>query len=196
MLIHWPMALKETSPVDEFPRDEQGNLIFSDVHYMETWRALEECVDENSTKSIGLSNFNIEQCQDVLNKCRIKPVCNQIEVHPYFQNDQLVEFCQNNGMIVVAYSPLGAVDLAQTREELPNILLDESLIRIGKKHNKTAAQVCLRWSLQRGCVPVVKSLQQDQIVENAQIFDFTLDDEDMQAIKSLNRNLRIFKMNE
>lgn len=191
-LIHWPMALKENVGVDPYPRDENGKLVFSDTHYLETYRALEECVDEGLTKSIGLSNFNISQCEDVLRNCRIKPVCNQIEVHPYFQNDRLVDFCQNNGMVVVGYSPLGAVDIAESREDVPNLLLDQTLIRIGKKYNKTAAQVCLRWSLQRGCVPIVKSLEPDQILENAQIFDYELIAEDMSEIKKLDKNKRIF----
>lgn len=193
-LIHWPMALKDDlTGVDPYPRDKDGKLVFSNVHYLETYRALEECVDQGLTKSIGLSNFNISQCEDVLKNCRIKPVCNQIEVHPYFQNDKLVEFCQNNGMIVVGYSPLGAVDIAESREDVPNILLDGTLIKIGKKYNKTAAQVCLRWSLQKGCVPIVKALEPDQILENGQIFDFELSTEDMNEIKQLNKNIRIFK---
>jgi diketogulonate reductase-like aldo/keto reductase len=126
-------------------------------------------MDRGQVKSIGLSNFNISQCEDVLSNCRIKPVCNQIEVHPYFQNTKLVEFCQNNGILVVGYSAVGAVDIAEAQSEVENVLQDETLIRIGKKYGKTAAQVCLRWSLQRGCVPLVKSLEFDKILENAQV---------------------------
>lgn len=80
---------------------------------MDTYRAMEESVRNGTVKCLGLSNFNISQCEDVLKNCNIKPVVNQIEVHPYFQNDKLVDFCQNNGLVVVAYAPLGSADLAE-----------------------------------------------------------------------------------
>jgi aldehyde reductase len=191
-LIHWPMALKENEGQEPFPRDNQGNLIFSNVDFIETYRALEECVDSGLCKSIGLSNFNIEQCERVLRECRIKPVCNQIEVHPYMQNEELVKFCQNNGMIVQAYSPLGATDLTEMTTNVPNLLEDEVLNKIAQKHNKSVAQVCLKWSLTRGCVPIVKTLNLEKILENAQIFDFELTPDEIQDIRKLDKNLRIY----
>ena len=171
VLIHYPFGLRPNSKdsSDPFPRDQEGKLAFSDVDYMETYRALEECVDRGQVKSIGLSNFDIFQCQNVIVKCRIKPVCNQIEVHPYFQNKNLVEFCQSNGVLVVGYSTLGANDLCVGDESMPRLLEDKELIRIGVKNNKSAAQVCLRWSFQRGCIPLVKSMVHEHILENAQV---------------------------
>lgn len=194
MYIHWPMGFKENVGTDAFPKDEQGKVMYSDVDYMETYRALEEFVDQGLIKSIGLSNLNKEQCENVLKNCRIKPACIQIEVHPYFQNDKLVEFCQNNGILVVGYSALGAADLAESREHIPNVLEDEKLAKIGKKYNKSVAQVCLRWSIQRGCVPLVKALEPEKILENGQIFDFELSDEDMKEIKKVNKNCRVCKV--
>ncbi len=105
----------------------------------------------------------------MLNNSRIKPVCNQIELHPYFQNDKLVDFCQNNGILVVGYTAVGAVDIAESRSDVAKVLQDETLIKLGEKYGKTPAQICLRWSLQRGCVPLVKALQFDKILENAQV---------------------------
>jgi alcohol dehydrogenase (NADP+) len=74
---------------------------------------MEQLVEQGKVKSIGVSNFNITQLEDIIKNCHVKPAVNQIEVHPYMQNDKLIEFCQNNGIVVMAYSPLGAKDLAE-----------------------------------------------------------------------------------
>lgn len=194
--INWPIGFKESPGVEPFPKDNDGNIIFSDVHYIETYKAIEPFVNDGVVKSIGLCNFNLTQLQDILKNCAVKPAICQVECHPYFQNDKLVEFCQNNGILVVATSPLGDADLAQTREDIPKVLLDETLIRIGKKYNKSSAQVCLRWCVQRGIVPVPKALEEDHVLENANIFDFQLTDEDMLLIKRINKNFRIQKFTE
>lgn len=107
-LVHWPMGFKEDS--GDYPADANGKMIASDIHYLETYKAMEECVRNGKTKSIGVSNFNIKQLEEILANCQIKPVCNQIEVNPLFQNDTLVQFCQKNNIVVVAYAPLGAPD--------------------------------------------------------------------------------------
>ena len=91
---------------EPFPKDADGNRLFSDVHYVETYHALEELVRENKIKSIGVSNFNISQLQDILDNCQIRPVNNQIEVNPYIQNDKLIEFCQINKIVVSCYGPV------------------------------------------------------------------------------------------
>lgn len=109
-LMHWPMGFKEDA--GDYPLGQDGKLIPSDVHYLETYKALEECLRNGKTKSIGVSNFNIKQLEDVLANCDIKPVCNQFEVNPLFQNTELIEFCQNKNIVVVAYAPLGAPDRA------------------------------------------------------------------------------------
>lgn len=189
--INWPFGFKENSGVEPYPRDVNGKLMFSDVHYLETYKAIEDLVSEGLVKGIGLCNFNRRQIEDVLSNSRVKPCAVQIEVHPYFQNDELIKFCQNNGILVIATSPLGDGDLTEFREDLPKLLEDKTLIEIGEKHNKSPAQVCLRWLVQRGCVAVPKTIEESQIVENACIFDFELSDQEMRAIKSLNKNLRI-----
>ena len=88
------------------PRDENGNILFSDVHYVDTYKAIEEQVKHGSVKNIGLCNFNIHQLRDVLDNCTFLPAVNQIEFHPYFQNEKLVNFCQNNGILVETFLPL------------------------------------------------------------------------------------------
>jgi diketogulonate reductase-like aldo/keto reductase len=93
---------------EAFPKDAQGKRLFSDVHYMETYKALEELHKEGKVKNIGVSNFNISQLKEVLAQCEIKPVNNQVEVQPYAQNDSLIDFCQKNDIVVSAYAPIGA----------------------------------------------------------------------------------------
>jgi diketogulonate reductase-like aldo/keto reductase len=189
-LMHWPMAFKE-SLTDPFPKKSDGTVAFSDVNYVETYKAMEELVKNGTVKNIGVCNFNIKQLEDLMKNCDVKPAVNQIEVHPYLQNDKLVDFCRNNGIHVMTYSSLGAVDIAEAKEDVPNLLEDETIKKIAQKYKKTPAQVCIRWCLNRGlhCIPM--SLQTQQICDNANVFDFKLDDQDMQEIKKLNKNLRI-----
>ena len=104
------MGFQENCGIEPFPRDSSGNIIYSDVHYLETYNAIEEYVRMGTIKNIGVCNFNIEQLQDILKNCKVKPVINQIEVHPYLQNDEIIEFCQNNGIQVVTYSPFGSFE--------------------------------------------------------------------------------------
>jgi diketogulonate reductase-like aldo/keto reductase len=156
---------------------------------------MEDLCKQGKLKSIGVCNFNRKQLEDLLNNCSVKPVVNQIEVHLYCQNDRLIEFCQNNGITVVAYSPLGAVDLAESKD-MPILLEDPVLIEIAKKHNKSPAQICIKWCLQRGLVVIPKALDKNCILENGLVFDFTLSDDDMSQIKKLNKNLRYFSAPE
>lgn len=189
-LIHWPMGFQEGT--DPFPKDKNGKTIYSEVNYLETYKALESFVNSGKIKSIGVSNFNIKQLQDVLDNCEIKPVNNQIEVNPYLQNDELIEFCQKNNVVVSAYGPIGAGQKETTHPDLPIILQNETILKIGKKYNKSPAQICLRWGVQRNIVMLPKSVTPSRIAENAQVFDFSLTDEEMLEIKSLNQNYRFY----
>lgn len=111
--IHWPTGFQENPGNDPYPKDNNGKLIFSDVDYVETYKAIEDCYNNGLIKCIGLSNFNQSQIENVLKNCKVRPSVIQLEVHPYFQNEKLVEFCQNNGIIVVAYAPLGCVEVVE-----------------------------------------------------------------------------------
>lgn len=190
-LIHWPMGFKEGTG-EPFPRDPANpeTRLYSDVHYLETYQGLEDLVREGKVKSIGVSNFNISQLQEILNNCEIKPVNNQIELSPYLHNDKLVDFCQKNDIVVSAYGPVGAGSQTTDRPDLPILLENPTILYLSKKHNKTPAQICLRWAIQRNIVVLPKSITPSRILENAQIFDFTLSHEDMNKIKEINYNFR------
>lgn len=190
-LVHWPMGFKEQTG-SAFPKDENDKTIFSDVNYLETYKAMEELMKLGKIKSIGVSNFNIKQLEDVLANCEIKPVNNQVEVNPYLQNDELIEFCQKKQIVISCYGPIGAGQKSTSNPDIPIILENEVIVKIGKKYNKSPAQVCIRWGIQRNLVMLPKSVTPSRILENAQVFDFTLSDEDMLEMKGLNHNMRVY----
>nr|XP_020857189.1 prostaglandin-E(2) 9-reductase-like isoform X3 [Phascolarctos cinereus] len=168
------------------------------IHCPMSFKAMEKCKDAGLVKSIGVSNFNRRQLEMILNKpgLKYKPVCNQVECHPYLNQSKLLEFCKSNDIILVAYSSLGTHREAPwVDQNSPLVLEDPVLGAIAKKHNRTPAQVALRYQIQRGVVVLAKSFTEKRIKENFQVFDFQLTPEDMKAIDGLNKNLRylIFK---
>lgn len=133
---------------------------------------------------IGLSNFNIEKTQHILDNARIKPAMNQIELHPALQQPELVDFLHKNGIQVTAYSPLGNNVYGEER-----IVDDPAIVKVAKKLNKSPAQVCISFAAQRDLIVIPKSVTPSRIVENFQ--DFVLDKEDFESVASLgSRNIR------
>ena len=118
-------------------------------------------------KSIGVSNFNKSQLEDVLKNCKIKPVVNQIEAHIYLQNTDLIKFCQDNEIVCVAYGPIGAPNRTPFNPEDPVLLEDELVKKLTKKYSKTPGQICLKWAVQQNIVVIPKSTTPVRIRENA-----------------------------
>lgn len=187
-LIHWPISFKAGS--DNFPRDDQGNLIYDNVHHLDTWKALEECVKEGLVKSIGLSNFNHQQIQDILDNSVIKPAVLQVEVSPYFQQEKLVNFCQERGVTMIAFSSFGSPGRPWADKTERSLLDDPVIVAIAKKHEKSSAQVVLRWLFQRKIVGIPKSVTPSRIQDNFKVFDFKLSDSEMESIRSIDKNIR------
>uniref|UniRef100_A0AAR2KLF5 NADP-dependent oxidoreductase domain-containing protein n=1 Tax=Pygocentrus nattereri TaxID=42514 RepID=A0AAR2KLF5_PYGNA len=194
-IIELPMAFK---PGDEFfPKDKNGKCIYHETDLCATWEALEACKDAGLTKSLGVSNFNQRQLELILNKSGLKhrPVSNQVECHPYFTQPKLLEFCRQNDIVVVGYSPLGTSrDASWVNLKCPPLLEDEVLVSIGKKYNKSPAQVALRFNIQRGVVVIPKSFNPQRITKNFQIFDFSLTDDEMKLMEGLNKNIRFVEL--
>uniref|UniRef100_A0A480W9N8 Aldo-keto reductase family 1 member C1 n=1 Tax=Sus scrofa TaxID=9823 RepID=A0A480W9N8_PIG len=190
-IIHFPVALK---PGEELlPTDENGKALFDTVDLCRTWEALEKCKDAGLTKSIGVSNFNHQQLERILNKpgLKYKPVCNQVECHPYLNQSKLLDFCKSKDIIPVAYSALGSQRVkGWVNLNHPVLLEDPVLHAIAKKHKQTSAVIALRYQLQRGVVVLAKSYNKKRIKENLQVFNFELLPEDMKTIDGLNQNLR------
>ena len=196
-LIHWPFSFDFV----DFDDDRRGyahdydswstTLKFPGTPLRETWQAMEELVDEGLVKSIGVSNFNVQLLYDLMTYARIKPVMNQIELHPYNQQTNLVKFCHFAGIEVTAYSPLGT---PANKESSDAILLDDKVLNeIAKKYEVSAAQVALKWNIQRGVIVISKSNDVDRISENKSLHHFELSDEEMNRIKGLDKNLRYLR---
>jgi diketogulonate reductase-like aldo/keto reductase len=154
-LIHWPVAGSQA--------------------YLDAWRALIRIKEEGRAKSIGVSNFNIEHLKRLKDETGITPAVNQIELHPRFQQKELRAFHAENGIATESWSPLGQGSLIE----------NDTLVAIGRKYNKSSAQVILRWHLDNGLIVIPKSVTPSRIRENIDVFDFKLDAEDMRAIEAL-----------
>jgi len=139
---------------------------------------------ESKVRAIGVSNYDIQDLKELLENFDIAPMVNQVEFHPFLYQQNLVEFCEKNRIQVEAYSPL-------TRGELTH----PKLSKIAKKYGKTSAQILILWSLQHGLIAVPKSIHEERIRENCEIFDFQLKPEDMELLDSLNENLRTVFLN-
>lgn len=156
-LIHWPVP--------------KNGL------YVDAWETMIQLRDEGRAKSIGVCNFNISHLQKLLDKTGVLPVVNQIELHPHFQQAELRQFHAEHEIVTEAWSPLGRGKLWE----------DPSLVAIAHKHNRSVAQVMIRWHTQLGNMVIPKSITPSRIQENFHVFDFALDAEDMAAIAALDR---------
>lgn len=141
-------------------------------------------------RSIGISNFNARQVKSITAMCKIKPSMNQVERHPYFDQARLKQVCDEEGIPLTAYCPLGSGDNPCRKPDDPKLLEDKVLTEIGAKYSKTAAQIALRWQVDSGVVVVPKSVSPARIAVNFDIFDFKLSEEDMAAIAAVNRDWR------
>ncbi len=144
------------------------------------WKEMIEFYKQGRAKAIGVSNFTVECIEELEQLGMMLPMVNQIESNPYYQNDDIIEYCQKRGIVVEVYSPLGGTG--------GHIMEDETLKQIAAKHNKSVAQIIIRWHMQRGVVVLTKSTHKNRIIENLDVEGFELDAEDMALIKSINKN--------
>jgi methylglyoxal/glyoxal reductase len=160
-LIHWPIQGISNS--------------------IEIWRAMVHLLREGKARAIGVSNYTIGDLKEILQDSDVVPAVNQVEFHPFLYQNDLLSFCEKNSIQLEAYSPL-------TRGKRLN---NPTVLAIAKKYgNKTPAEVLIRWSLQHNLVVIPKSVHEDRILENSQVFDFELGVEDMKLLDSLNENLQ------
>ncbi|WP_297277673.1 aldo/keto reductase [uncultured Brachyspira sp.] len=149
---------------------------------IEAYKAIEKAIKEGKIRSAGLSNWYIKELKEFLPKINIMPALVQNEIHPYYQDTDVVEYIQSLGTAVQGWYPLGG------RGYQKELLNDKVLKDIAKKYNKSVAQIILRWNLQRGVIVIPGSSNREHIIENTEIYDFELSDDDMKRISELNRN--------
>lgn len=192
-LVHWPFQYAPTNTTIPAPMAER--LGYTPEAYAAVWREMEAAVDAGKAKSIGTSNMSAKKLHALLATARIKPAVNQVESHPFLAQTALLAWCMKHGILITAYSPLGSpARPARTVEEGdPAPLHDATILRIAAKHGKSAAQVLIRWQMQRGVIVIPKSATPARIQENLAVGDFALDDEDMAAIVALDRGHRLIK---
>lgn len=162
-LIHWPAPKLD--------------------NYIESWRAMETIYYDKRVRNIGLSNFEINHVEKLLANATVIPAVNQIEVHPRFPQTALRNYCTEHGIKVESWSPLGGGK--------GNLLHNPLVNKIAQKHHKSHAQIILRWHIQQNLIVIPKSINDQRIIENRQIFDFELDVDDMNQLALLNTNTRI-----
>lgn len=160
-LVHWPCVAKSN------PKWKEINAA--------TWRGFEKMYKDGKIRAIGVSNYLPEQLNALFETAEIKPMVNQIEFHPGYYQPELVRWCKAHNMVVEAWSPLGC----------GAVLSDPTLAKIAAKYGKSVAQVCIRFALQYGVVPMPKSTHADRIADNMKVFDFDLSDDDMTAIMTM-----------
>ncbi|KPJ10854.1 Alcohol dehydrogenase [NADP+] A [Papilio machaon] len=176
-LMHWPIGLND-------------DYTFSDVDFMETWRGLEDVQTMGLTKSIGVSNFNLDQLKILIKDASIKPVAIQVEVHPQMIQSEIIEYAKSEDMVVMGYSPFGSL-VMRYGMQFPGPKIDEPvLVEIARKYNKTTPQVVLRWQIDRNVVPLPKSTNLKRLKENIDIFDFKLEQHEIEIINKFHNNVR------
>lgn len=160
-LIHWP------NPAPFRDHWQEANA--------ESWKAMEELYEAGKIRAIGISNFRPHHIEALLETAKIRPMVNQIRLCPGETQDEVVDYCRSQGIILEAYSPLGTGKIFDVPE----------MKELAEKYGRSIAQICIRWSLQRGYLPLPKSVTPARIEENLKVFDFELEEADVQLIAGL-----------
>ncbi|XP_061381315.1 aldo-keto reductase AKR2E4-like [Danaus plexippus] len=177
-LIHWPVALHE-------------NLTASDVDYLDSWRGMMNAKKLGLTRSIGVSNFNKEQIQRIIDSGLEVPAVNQVEINLNLQQPDLLEYAKSKNITICGYTPFGSLFYSKGSEDAPPPRLnDPVLTKMAEKYNKTVPQIALRYLHELGVIPLPKSVTRNRIEQNIDIFNFSLTDEEKNLLKGFDRNYR------
>lgn len=192
-LVHWPFPNYHPPKCDVLSRSSNAKPYIHE-EYMNTWRQMEKLVEKGIVKNIGTSNMTIPKLKLLLRDAKIKPACNEMELHPHFQQKELFDFCIKNNIQPIAYCPLGSPgrpDRDRTVNDTVD-LEDEVLIKIAERLNITPAQVAIRWAIQRGQIPIPFSV--NHYFENLEtVINTQLSQTDMEEISKIDKNCRLIK---
>ena len=188
-LIHWPVAF--CADVVFAAKPEQF-LSLEKMPLSETWSGMEACVQQGLTRHIGVSNFNSDHLEEISQAATIKPEMNQVELHPYLQQLELLEYCRKKQIHLTAYSPLGSMDRPDVlkKADEPNLLENATVRAIAEAHGCSPAQVLIRYAIERGTAVIPKSTNPARIAENIKAAELSLSSADMAALGKLEAGFR------
>lgn len=188
-LIHWPVAFKHGV---SSPSKDEDYLSLKEVPIIETWNAMIEAKEQGLVRHIGVSNFSSKKLRDLMKKSDELPEMNQVELHPFLQQHELLEFCKENNIHCTAYSPLGSSDRSEKlkAENEPSLLEEPVIKEIAEKHDVSPAQVLIKWAVTRGTAVIPKSTSKDHIISNLESEKISLDEEDLKKIAEIPREFR------
>jgi len=191
-LIHWPVPIK---PEVTYPKRASDFFRPDELSLSETWEALESCVKKGSAKHIGVSNFSIKKLDGLMETSSIKPEMNQIELHPFLQQNDMLKYCKKNNIFLTAYAPLGSGDrppVLKNKDE-ESLLGNPVILQIAEKNSCSPAQVLIRWAMERRTAVIPKSVNPDRLAENFKSMNIELSNEDMEALSRLDKGSRYIR---
>lgn len=188
-LIHWPIALRKGAGME---LKDEDFIPLEKMPLSETWKEMERLAAFGLINSIGVSNYSIEKLEEMKQYAEILPAVNQIESHPFLQQNELLKYGKNNGIAITAYAPLASRDRPEGLKSLnePPLLEQPVILEIAKKHNATPAQILIAWQIARDVIVIPKSISNKRLKENYDSQFVTLDNNDMFEISLLNRDYR------
>jgi len=194
-LIHWPFPNHHAPGVDVNSRDPHA-VPYIHENYMKTWRQMEKLVEMGLVRHIGSSNMTIPKLKLLLRDAAIKPAANEMELHPHFQQPELFQFCVNNNIVPIGYSPIGSPSRPE-RDRTPDDTVDIEdpvIVKIAERLNVHPAVVCIKWAVQRGQVPIPFSVRPEKYWNNLKAVTVDpLTDKEMQEIAGIDKNNRLIK---
>lgn len=194
-LIHFPISMEFVPFEKKYPPEWtnlDGKMVLVPQDLCATWKAMEGLVDLGLVMTIGVCNFSTQLLRQIIGTCRIKPTTLQVELHPQNSQNRLVRFAHEEGMNVTAFSAFGGTSYIELNMATEDDLLmnDPTIKEIALAHQKTPAQILIRWALERNTLPLTKTSKKERMKENRDVFDFSLTREDTQKINLLNKNRR------
>jgi diketogulonate reductase-like aldo/keto reductase len=184
-LMHWGVAFKHGGDLHPV---KNGIALTDNISIRQTWEAMEKLVDLGLVKSIGVANFDTTMILDLLTYAKIRPATNQIEIHPYNSQSELINYCNHEGIVVTAFSPLGRHGAQGVTG--PNLFEDLLIKDLSIKYARSPSQILINWAVMRGTIVIPKSITPERIKENIGVYDFELSVEDMKKVDTLNRDYR------
>ncbi|EKB50927.1 aldo/keto reductase [Cecembia lonarensis] len=188
-LIHWPVSFK---PGVGFAQTREEFYTYSDVPLSQTWQGMEQCLDIGLVRHIGVSNFNISKLKEIIDNNSIIPEMNQIELHPFLQQNKLVGFCKEHGILLTAYSPLGSSDRSASikKADEPSLLNNSTILDIADNKGVSAAQILIAYTRHRNIAVIPKSVNKERIAQNLASLEVALNEKEMTSLNDIGINYR------